>query len=191
MCCTTLYAEMFTSEKGVYEISASRVLKTIDRKAAADTILAIVEQAGGWLLTDRKQSISLRIPSEAVDTLLARIDSLGIVTDRKYNRQDRTDESLQLLASLEAKESLLEQLLALLDSSQSEGIYPVSREIADLQDSIEKIKGRTNGMFERMKYAEITVWFRFADRRTPPATGHSDFEWLNTVNLPLLLKDFN
>lgn len=187
---TSLIAEVTLPEKGIHVISASRVLKTADRKAAADTIIGTVEKTGGWLLNDHDKWISLRIPAGSLDTLLEIIDSLGIVTDRQFTRTDRTDECLRLIAGLEAKEALLEQYLALLDSSDTKGIYPVSREIADLQDSIEQLKGQLNGIFERMEYAEITVHFRFNDRRPPLTSGHSDFEWLNTVNLPSLLEEF-
>jgi len=187
---TSLIAEVILPEKGIHEISASRVLKTADRKIAADTIISTVEQAGGWLLIDHDQWISLRIPAGSLDTLLEIIDSLGIVTDRRFTRTDRTDECLRLVAGLEAKEALLKQYLTLLDSSDAKGIYPVSREIADLQDSIEQLKGQLNGIFERMEYAEITIHFTFYDRRPPLTSGHSDFEWLNTVDLPSLLEEF-
>ena len=186
----SLFAEVTLPEKGIHVISASRVLKTADRKAAADTIIGTVEQAGGWLLNDHDKWISLRIPAGSLDTLLETIDSLGIVTDRRFTRADLTDQCLRLIAGLEAKEALLEQYLTLLDSSDAQGIYPVSREIADLQDSIEQLKGQLNGIFERMEYAEITIHFTFHDRRPPLTSGHSDFEWLNTVNLPSLLGEF-
>lgn len=186
----SLFADVIIPEKGIYQISTSRVLKTSNRKASAETIITTVETAGGWLITDREESISLRVPSGTLDSLLIRIDSLGIVTDRSFSRTDRTDECLRLLASLEAKETLLEQYLSLLDSSGTEGIYPVSREIANLQESIEHLKGQLNGMYKRMEYAEITIYFRFHDRRQPLTAGYSVFQWLNTVNLPSLINDF-
>lgn len=188
--CLLTFAETPPHHTSVYQITASRVLKTGDRTGASKAIQKAVEDVGGWLLIENQDYLALRVPAKSVDTLLLFIDRFGLVTDRNYARTDRTDEFLRLTASIEAKESLLAHYLRLLDSSGTEGIYPVSKSIADIQESIETCKGQLTGMFERMEYAEVRVHFNFFDRRPPLTSGHSDFRWLNSVNLPSLLKAF-
>lgn len=132
----------------------------------------------------------MRLPQDNVDGFIKHVETIGITADKSYSRTDFTNDYLRLIAGLQAKEYLLKQYFDILDSSGTEGIYPVSREIADLQNNIEILKGQLRGMIERMNYAEVRIYFNFDDRRAPLVTGHSDFQWLNTVNLPSLLEDF-
>jgi hypothetical protein len=179
-----------TIYNNVFHINASLVLKTIDQQQSEKILVSAVDNMDGWLLTGNRQEIRFRLPQDSVERFLKCIDTIGITTDKSYSRTDLTNEYLRLIAGLQAKEYLMKQYFDILDSAGTEGIYAVSREVADLQNSIEIIKGQIRGMIERMKYAEIRIHFNFVDRRAPLVTGHSDFEWLNTVNLPSLLEDF-
>jgi Domain of unknown function (DUF4349) len=187
---TVVCAEKDSAFGGVFHVNASMVFKTTDQKASESQLCLAIEKMGGWLLKGTRQEIRFRLPQVSVDTFLTMIDSFGVSTDNAYTRTDYTDNYLNLVASLQAKEYLLKQYFEILDSSGTEGIYPVSREIADLQNGIEMLKGQIRGIIERMNYAEIVIYFNFNDRRVPLVSGHSDFEWLNTVNLPALLEDF-
>jgi len=179
-----------STANSVFHITAGLVYKTIDQKASEKNISSVVEAMGGWLLNQTPQQIRFRLPKDSVDGFLKMLDSTGVTTDATYARSDFTADYFRLVAGLQAKEYLLKQYLAVLDSSGTEGIYPVSREIADLQNSIELLKGRMRGMIERMEFAEVWVSFNFIDRRVPVVSGNSDFEWLNSVDLPSLLEDF-
>ena len=174
----------------VHQISASRVLKTGDVRRASLQILGTADTMGGWMTKATSEEISLRLPHDSVDVFLTMVDSLGIIADRSYQRSDLTNEYLKLIASIEAKEQLLSQYFVVLDSAGTKGIFPVSKSIADLQQSSEILKGQLRGMLERMEYAEVKIYFEFFDRRPPLTTGYSDFEWLNSVNLPSLIEDF-
>jgi hypothetical protein len=175
---------------GVYHVTTSLVLKTTDKKAAQAQLSSKIENMDGWLLTANLDEIRFRLPQDSVKHFLGMVDSMGITTDKNYSRIDVTYDYMKLTASLQAKSSLLKQYFDILDSSGTQGIYAVSREIADLQNNIELLKGQIMGMVERMDYAEIRISFNFTDRRVPLVSGHSDFEWLNTVNLPGLLEEF-
>jgi len=179
-----------TLVKSMHHITASMVFKTADLRTAEVALCTTVEELGGWLLNSNQQELWLRVPQKSVDAFIGKVDSMGVTTDVTYNRSDVTSAYQLLAASLQAKTYLLGQYLDLLDSSGTEGIYPVAREVADLQNKIEMVKGQIHGMTERMNYAEIRIYFTFNDRRAPLVSGYSDFEWLNTVNLPALLEDF-
>jgi hypothetical protein len=183
-------AETDSLVSGVFHVNASMVLKTTDQKTSEARLLFAIEAMGGWLLTSNRQEIRFRLPQESVDRFLRMADSIGAKTDVSYTRTDYTNEYLKLVAGLQAKKYLLKQYFDILDSSGKEGIYPVSKEIADLQNGIEMIKGRMRGMLDRMNFAEIRIFFNFNDRKVPLVSGYSDFQWLNTVNLPSLLEDF-
>lgn len=184
------FAENDTLVNGVFHVSANLVLKTTNQKSSEVQLSASIEQMGGWLIKGNRLELWFRLPHESVDRFLGMVDSMGVTTDKSYSRTDYSSEYLKLVASLQAKEYLLNQYFDILDSSGTEGIYPVSREVADLQNGIEMIKGQIRGMIERMNYAEIRIRFNFYDRRVPVVSGNSDFDWLNTVNLPSLMEDF-
>jgi hypothetical protein len=166
------------------------VLKTTNQQQTEKQLCSILDTMGGWLLIGNRAELRIRLPQENVKHFLESIDSLGVITDKYYSRVDLTNDYLRLVSSIQAKGYLLKQYLDILDSSGSEGIYPVSRAIADLQYNIELLKGQKRGMVERMYYAEIRIAFNFNDRRMPLVSGQSEFQWLNTVNLPSLLEDF-
>lgn len=188
--CNVGFAEGKTEVTSVYHVNAHCVLKTGNRECVAEKINQIAENNGGWLILQKSDVINLRIPVEFVNDFLETIDSMGIITDKVYNRTDCTAQYLNIIAQIQSKQSLLNQYLAVLDSSGTEGIYPVSRSIADLQQGLEELEGSMKGMLERMRYANVKICFRFFDRRQPLATGKSNFEWLNSVNLHSLLEDF-
>lgn len=179
-----------TLQSSVFEIAASRVCKVTDRVAAAEKIVRLAEESGGWAVRQEPERVIVRVPSGSCDNLLRYIDSIGIIIDRSYTRNDCSSEYLSLYAQAKAKRALLEQYLGVLDSSKSEGVYPVARAVADLQKEIEDIAGKEKGMLERMEYARVTVQFEFHDRNAPLPTGDSDFHWLNTFDLPGLMGAF-
>ena len=188
--CALALASNDSIPSSVFQIRATRVIKVGDKEAAARLLIASAKKVGGWLLRQEPAQITLRIPEGAVDSFLAFADSQGIVADRSFARDDYTTEYIALLAKMQAKGSLLRQYLAVLDSSGSQGIYPVARSIADLQQSLEEAKGRIRGLQERMQFAEIIVYFTFHERRAPLSSGWSDFGWINLIDLPSLLEDF-
>jgi hypothetical protein len=188
--CAMAFAGNDSIPSSVFQIRASRVIKVGDKEATARLLIASAKKMGGWLLRQEPEQITLRIPEDAVNTFLDNADSQGIVADRSFTRDDYTTEYIQLIARVQAKQSLLRNYLAILDSSGSQGIYPVAHSIADLQQSIEEAKGRIRGLQERMQFAEIVVYFRFHERRAPLASGRSDFGWINRIDLPSLLEDF-
>jgi len=190
LCCFAAWADGDSIITGVFQIRASRVIKVGDKEAAARQLIAAAKKTGGWLLRQEPEQVTLRVPKESIDAFLAFADSQGLVTDRSFTRNDHTTEYIQLIAKVQAKQSLLKQYLAVLDSSGSQGIYPVARSIADLQQSLEEAQGRIRGLEERMQFAEIVIYFRFHERRQPLSSGWSDFGWLNSIDLPTLLEDF-
>jgi hypothetical protein len=187
---TSLFAENDSILNNVYNVNAQLVLKTIDQQKSEKRLCSLVDSMDGWVLTSTRQEIRFRLPQQYVDQFLKSVDSLGNTTDKSFSRTDLTNDYLNLVAGIQAKEYLLKQYFDILDSSGTEGIYPVSREIADLQNNLEILKGQMRGMIERMKYAEIRIYFNFNDRRVPLVSGNSDFQWLNSVDLPSLLEDF-
>jgi hypothetical protein len=187
---TSLFAETDSILGNIYNVTAQMVLKTIDQQRSEKQLCSMVDSMDGWLLTNTRQEIRFRLPEQYIDSFLKSVDSLGSTTDKSFSRIDLTNDYLNLVAGIQAKEYLLKQYFDILDSSGTEGIYPVSREIADLQNNLEILKGQMRGMIERMKYAEIRIYFNFNDRRVPLVSGNSDFRWLNTVDLPSLLEDF-
>lgn len=187
---TSLFAENDSILNNVYNVNAQLVLKTVDQQKSEKQLCSLVDSMDGWVLISTRQEIRFRLPQQYVDQFLKSVDSLGNTADKSFSRIDLTNDYLNLVAGIQAKEYLLKQYFDILDSSGTEGIYPVSREIADLQNNLEILKGQMRGMIERMKYAEIRISFNFNDRRVPLVSGNSDFQWLNSVDLPSLLEDF-
>jgi len=117
-------------------------------------------------------------------------ESLGVVVDRSFNREDRSLELADLRSRVTARRQMLAQYMDLLRTAEQDGVLTVEREIVSLVSEIESYEGRIRVLEDRIAFARVTVDFRFQDRTAPVDDGSSSFAWLNTVNLSDLLGDF-
>ena len=141
-------------------------IRSEDVSAAADTIRALAESAGGFVQQlsisgeegFEQASLTLRIPREKFFDTLDRIGALGDVLSQDIASQDVTDQFIDLEARLNAlktEEASLFTLLGIADSVTD--ILTIERELARIRADIERLQGQLNFLENRVALPTITV----------------------------------
>lgn len=155
---------------------ASLSLVVADTDAAAGAIEAAVAQAGGFVAnanfyksgpsTGRALagSMTLRVPAEGLDALLAELEGLALsVESRTVSREDVTDQYTDLTAQLNNLQATERELLALLTEvrerpdSTAEEILQVHARMSEIRGQIESVQGRRNLLDNLIGLATVEV----------------------------------
>jgi hypothetical protein len=155
---------------------ASLSLVVADTDAAVTAIEAAVTEVGGFVANanfyksgsdaDRALagSMTLRVPAEGLDALLAQLESLALsVESRTISREDVTDQYTDLTAQLTNLQATEQELLALLSDvrerpgSTAEDILQVHARMSEIRGQIEMIQGRRNLLDNLIGLATVDV----------------------------------
>jgi hypothetical protein len=169
---------------------AQVVVNVADRDQAAAAVQAAAEAAAGYFSEKSERGLTLKVPVEKADALIALAERQGQRVERSLRRDDLSDEMLQKTAALKAKQHVQAQYLKLLAEADVEAALTIERELVQLAAEIEALQGGLRYLQHRLRFAEVHVLFEFEDRDAPAPTGVSSFAWLNTLNLTDLLEDF-
>ena len=166
------------------------VVKVADRDRTAAAVQSAAEAAAGYFSEKNERGLTLKVPVEKADALIALAERQGRRVERSLRRDDLSNEVLQKTAALKAKQKIQTQYLELLAKAEVEAALTVEKELIQLTAEIETLQGRLRFLQHRLRFAEVQVLFEFEDRDAPAPTGVSSFAWLNTLNLTDLLEDF-
>ncbi|MDH4207664.1 MAG: DUF4349 domain-containing protein [Anaerolineae bacterium] len=142
-----------------------------DTEEALEDIESLVTQLGGyisdlqtWRVDDQMAgTVTLRIPAVSFDQARERIKDLALeVEGENVSGQDVTEEYIDLEARLGNLEMAEEELRELLASAQethkdAESILAIYREITNVRQQIEQIKGRMQYLEDAAALATLTI----------------------------------
>jgi cell division protein FtsL len=143
----------------------------------ARKIAKFAEENGGWVVSSSisehekvpSGSITVRVPAEKFDEARDYFRSLAIrVTSERTQSQDITEEYVDLqsrLRNLEAAESQLFELMK--RSGTISEILNVHRELTNIRQQIEQIKGRMQYLEQSVKMSSITVNLALSEELLP------------------------
>jgi len=169
----------------------SVTLAVSDREGVADALVARAEEAGGYFTLRDDESLALKVPVEKVEAVEQAAVAAGTVLDRERTTEDLGFQLDQSRAQLASKQDVLARFREVLRQAGSEGVVAVEKEMMRVVAEIEALKGSIRLLEHRLRYAELSISFRFRDRSIRPAGSRSSFPWLNTVSLPALMEDFD
>lgn len=171
-------------------VEATLVVKVSDKDQAADAIIADAEKRGGYFARRTDDEVVLKVPVAAADGLIDGVEALGVVVDKSFNARDVGARLGELRTRLKSRQDVFARYFQVLDTASISSIVEVESEMTQLVQEIEQLKGAIQLIEHKLQLAQITVRFRFRDRRPPARDGSSSFAWLNTVNLADLLGVF-
>jgi len=103
-------------------------------------------------------TITIRVPTSALDQALDDLRGLGTVVSERSSSQDVTEEFVDLRSRLRNLRGEQNVLLALFDRANSiKDTLAVQRRLSDVQGQIEQVQGRLNFLEARTDFASITV----------------------------------
>jgi len=174
---TTLAPDAQPSRLVIY--SADLRLVVVSALDAADGVLAIAREAGGYLHASDASSVTVRVPAETFERVLARLAKLGEVVGRDVRAADVTEEMLDLdirLANLvQARERLLAHLA---QSDKLEDTLKIETELTRVTGDIERIEGRKRFLASQIAMSTIRVELNSRSGEREQGGLVVPFEWI-------------
>jgi peptidoglycan hydrolase-like protein with peptidoglycan-binding domain len=163
--------------------TATLTVLSPDPDGAVESVKQIAQKVGGYATTLRGQQITVRIPADRFDAVMADIAKLGLVTDRAIDASDVTEQLLDLQIRLDNLQTLRGRLKDLVQKADKvEDAIKIEKELARLTGEIEQIEGKLRFLRDRVALSTITVTFN-APKGTASglAARVRPFPWVNTI----------
>jgi hypothetical protein len=143
----------------------------------AKKIAKFAEDNGGWVVSSNiseyekvpSGSITVRVPAEKFEEAKDYFRNLAVrVTNEKIQSQDITEEYVDLQSRLRNLEAAESQLLELIKrTGKVDEILEVYRELTNVRQQIEQIKGRMQYLEQSVKMSSITVNLALSEELLP------------------------
>ena len=133
--------------------TANVSLNTTNYEADLDSILAVMQQYGGWAeyqsasgeTDSRRASLTLRIPAGSLDDFLADVKQIGSLKNLETSAQDVSANYYDTESRKTIYEAQRERLTELLAQAEDVAdIIEIENSLADLQYKIENLQGSLN-----------------------------------------------
>ncbi|WP_026210055.1 DUF4349 domain-containing protein [Flexithrix dorotheae] len=111
--------------------------------------------------TSIRQTLTIRVPSQNFDSLLAAIaEGVGHFDQRNIQIQDVTEEFLDITARIKTKKELENRYLDLLkEAKKVTEILEIERELGKIREEIESVEGRLKYLSNQVNFSTLTVSF--------------------------------
>ncbi len=161
---------------------------TADPEAAAGKLSDWARARGGYVLSQRGQTLQLRVPSKHFQETVGTAASVGELLDRNIDVQDVTEQYFDLETRIKNAEALEVRLRGLLARAQAvKDALAIERELARVSAELEVLKGKMRRLRELVAYSTITVEWVELEVEQVSGTERLPFPWLGTLGLSHLL----
>jgi hypothetical protein len=147
-----------------------------------DTRARITEaarSAGGYVESSSGEYITIRVPAERFEDVLARVEDFGAVRSRSVRTADVTEQYADLERRIELSERTRERFYVLLErTSDTEERVEILREIRRLTERIERLTAQLESLDRQIAYSRITVRLTARIQETGPNRGDIPFDWI-------------
>lgn len=154
-------------KKIIRSASLSITTQQFDESLAA--LRQLCEDKGGWISycsesdsgSRRTASLTLRIPSAELDSLLEGAGGMGRITRREEYASDVTDSYYDTRARLDTQLALMARLQSLVtDAAHLSDLLALESQIADTQYQIDALQASLNSTDSQVDYATVDVSLR-------------------------------
>lgn len=172
-------AETAPEERAVIRTGFASIVVD-DPRRAADAVVRLAEEHGGWVEqlsigTDRSFStaeetgdavwvpedggfVSIRVPADALDAVIAALDDIGDVSSTRVDTQDATSQAVDLRARIDAARASVERLTELLAQSGSVGdLVQVETALSQRQAELESLEQQLASLEGQVAMASLSV----------------------------------
>lgn len=155
-------------------------------------IIAVSKEVGGFLAAQDDTKVTIRVPARRFQEALERCEKAGDVVHRNVQAQDVGEEYRDIAIRLRNAEVVRDRLEELLRQANTvEDALKVQRELGEVTERIETMKGRLRFLQDRISLSTITVWFQ--PKPVAESLGNASqlsrlpFPWLDELGLQSLL----
>ena len=157
------FAELATQRR-IIIYTVDMTLEVVDVAASLDTVGALAQQMGGWVVsTSRAEKhrgfIAVRVPADRLDEVVGRLRGIAAeVVSEVSSSRDVTDEYVDLTSRLGNLQAAEAALLRLFDRAQTvKEALEVRRTLTDVQGEIEVLKGRIAFLEQTSAFSLVNV----------------------------------
>ena len=169
--------------------TATMTLAVYGAREAIAAVEELARSSGGYLVTRRDESITIRVPTKAFQGALGGVSKLGDELHREVNVRDVTEQFADLEVRLKNAEAVRLRLEALLaKAGKVEDALAVERELERVTQTIEQLKGRLRLMSELIAFSTITVNFQARPHDQVGSEVRLPFGWLGELGLVPLMN---
>ena len=179
-----------SQQKRPTAMKSTLILKVANPTDARKTIQAEAENRGGYLSYVDGYRIVVKVPPPKLLEMVKQAETLGLVLEKQFFREDLTMDIAELNAQLKSKQEILGKTRGFFDDSDVTATLAIEQTMTGLVEEMESIKGRLRVLRDRADWAVLEISFRFRERDRVTYV-RSDFEWLNTVDLDRFLEEFH
>lgn len=196
-----------TSNGSVFEDETRKIVRTasIDISTAEfDKSLSLIHQMckenGGWISSSSvvsksggmSASMTLRIPSDKLDTFLGRTGELGRIIRQDESAEDRTDSYRDTQSRLKTQKMLLERLQNLVTTSEKlEDLLQLERQIAEIQYNIDTLTSSLKSTDQQVNFSKVDISLKEEKKKEVVETREITFGERLSAALELGLSSFS
>jgi len=162
--------------------SIRATLLVADPEAAGERLAAWAEAVGGYPLLTSHNRVLLRFPAAEIpglrDLLASSAEELA---EFSSEARDLREEILGLEAGMRSREEILAKNLTYLDRADVTGTLAIEREVMQLLEEIEALKGRLRRLSNDRRLAMAEIYLNFLEQALPEDIP-SSFSWINRVD---------
>lgn len=165
-------------------------LSVYEVEKSLNAIEGLAKEAGGFLARRDDRTITIRVPAQKFNDLVASIEKVGDVLHRNVVSEDVTAEYRDLEVQLQNQMAMRDRFTKLLEkATKVEEALAIERELGRITGEIERIKGRLKLLTDLARYSTITVSF---EPRSSEKVQQGPFvlplPWLNQIGLRRLMS---
>ena len=152
------------TQRRIIVYTVDMTLEVADIAASVDTVGALAQQMGGWVVsTNRAEKhrgfVAIRVPADRLDEAIARLRGIAAdVVSEISSSRDVTDEYVDLTSRLGNLNAAEAALLRLFDRAETvEEALDVRRTLTEVQGEIEVLKGRIAFLEQTSAFSLVNV----------------------------------
>lgn len=147
--------------------NADLTIRVDDVRESVGDVNAIATSAGGRTsqqsVTAEGEavyaSLTLRVPADALDDVLARLGALGDVQSVNITTEDVTTQVVDLDARIEALQTSVDRLEALMSQATSaQDLVEIERELSARQAELDSLTAQRAALADAVALSTVTVW---------------------------------
>ncbi|HVX43608.1 MAG TPA: DUF4349 domain-containing protein [Mycobacteriales bacterium] len=146
--------------------TATVKLRTRNVDDAANSIVALAEPAGGRVDGDDRSSegrartatLVLRVPPDALNRIIGRVDDLGTETGRSVHGEDVTAKKADVTARTAALQTSVDRLRNLMSHSASvNSLVSLENQLTQRESELESMQAQQRGLVDEIALATLRV----------------------------------
>jgi len=141
-----------------------------DSREKVDRVRDIVREFNGFIDSTSVYEIregqygarmTIRVPEDAFEEVITRLENLGKATDVRTELEDVTDRYIDLRSRLNSQEAQEARLIEILDMAETvEEVLEVEKELQRVRGEIESMSARLDQLEDQITYSTINISLR-------------------------------